>query len=29
LITTVAECPAILIMTSRMEGDPLDQICAD
>jgi class 3 adenylate cyclase/tetratricopeptide (TPR) repeat protein len=24
LITTVAECPAILIMTSRMEGDPLD-----
>ena len=25
LVRTVAECPAILVLTSRTEGDPLDQ----
>ena len=25
LAATVAECPALLVMTSRIEGDPLDQ----
>jgi len=25
LTTTVAQCPALLIMTSRIEGDPLDE----
>ena len=24
MTTTVAECPAMLVMTSRVEGDPLD-----